>query len=147
MAVDVPLGEVQVAERNGTLVPIHGGNGRDGTPNIVEWGRNWATLDPVLDALERTPVAPGSTLADVTDGETTTTGYRINFGASFLLALAFDDDGPQAKAFLTYANTADRDDPSYLDATEAFSDKAWREVAFTEEAVAEATTETVTVRG
>jgi acyl-homoserine-lactone acylase len=147
VAVDVPLGEVQVAERNGTLVPIHGGNGRDGTPNVVEWGTNWATLDPALEALERTTVAPGSTLAEVTDGETTTTGYRINFGASFLLALAFDDDGPQAKAFLTYSNTADRDDPSYLDATEAFSDKAWRDVAFTEEAVAEATTETVSVQG
>ncbi|CAN5899613.1 N-acyl homoserine lactone acylase QqaR [soil metagenome] len=147
VAVDVPLGEVQVADRNGTLVPIHGGDGRDGTPNVVGWGTNWATLDPALDALERTTVAPGSTLAEVTDGDTTTTGYRINSGTSFLLALAFEDDGPQAKAFLTYANTADREDPAYLEATEAFSEKRWRDVAFTEEDVAAATTETVTVRG
>jgi acyl-homoserine-lactone acylase len=146
LEVDVPLGEVQVAVRNGTEVPIHGGNSRDGVPNIVDWGTNWATLDPALDALERTSVA-ASALAEVTDGDTTTTGYRINSGTSFLLTLAYGDDGPAARAFLTYSNTADREDPAYTEATEAFSEKRWRDVAFTPEQVEAATESATTVRG
>ena len=144
---DVTLGEVQVAVRDDEEVPIHGGMGADGTTNVVGFGRSWATMDPQLTELEREPLAPGSSFAEVTGDEEDTTGYRINNGTSFLLALAFTDDGPVAKAFLTYGNTADRDDPDYLEATERFSAKDWRDVAFTEEQVAEATTSTVTVRG
>ena len=32
----------------------------------------------------------------MTDGETTTTGYRINNGTSFLMAVEFTADGPEA---------------------------------------------------
>jgi acyl-homoserine-lactone acylase len=145
--VDVTLGEVQVAVRDDEQVPIHGGNNVDGTTNIVGFGRSWATMDPQLNELEREPVAPGSSFAEVSGDEEETVGYRINNGTSFMLALAFTDDGPRAKAFLTYGNTADRDDPAYLEATERFSAKDWRDVAFTEAEVAEGATSTVTVRG
>jgi len=145
--VDVTLGEVQVAVRDDEQVPIHGGNSVDGTTNIVSFSMSWATLDPQLTELEREPIAPGSTFAEVSGDEEETTGYRVNYGTSFLLALAFTDDGPKAKAFLTYGNTADRDDPAYLEATERFSRKEWRDVAFTSDEVEEATTSTVTVRG
>ncbi len=147
VAVDVPLGDLQAADRNGTLVPIHGGNAADGTTNVVGWGRGWSTLDPALLELEREPLAPGSSLAEVTGGGRTTTGYRVNNGTSFLLALSFTPDGPVAKAFLTYGNTANRKDPLYTEATERFSEKDWRDVAFREEDVARTTTSTVTVRG
>ena len=145
--VDVTLGEVQVAVREDEQVPIHGGNGADGTTNIVSFSRSWSTMDPQLTELEREALAPGSTFAEVTGDEEDTTGYRINYGTSFLMALAFTEDGPKAKAFLTYGNTADRDDPLYLEATERFSNKDWRDVAFTEKQIATSTTSTVTVRG
>lgn len=147
LAVDVPLGEVQVADRNGTLVPIHGGNGRDGTTNIVQWGGYGTTRDPALADLERETVDDDSTLATVTGSGADGLGYRVNYGTSFLMALAYGADGPEARVFLTYGNQADRDDPRYLAATEAFSEKAWRTVAFTPEAVDEAAVETLTVRG
>ena len=145
--VDVTLGEVQVAVRDDEQVPIHGGNSADGTTNIVGFGRSWSTLDPQLTELEREPLAPRSSFAEVSGDEEETVGYRINNGTSFLLALAFTEDGPRAKAFLTYGNTADRDDPAYLEATERFSAKDWRDVAFTAEQVEAATTSTLTVRG
>jgi acyl-homoserine-lactone acylase len=147
VSLDTPLGEVQVADRNGTLVPIHGGNGADGTTNVVGFGRGWSTLDPSLAAIEREPFAPNSSLATTSDGTTSTVGYRINNGTSFLMALEYTDDGPRAKSFLTYGNTADRDDPAYTEATQRFSDKAWRDILFREQDVAEATTDTLQVRG
>lgn len=142
---DVTLGDVQVAVRNGTEVPIHGGTGADGVTNVVGWGRSWSTLDPLLTGLEREPVAPGSGFAEVT-GDVDTTGYRITTGTSFLMALEFDD-GPRAKVFLTYGNTADRDDPEYLESTRRFSDKEWRDVQFDAAEVESAASSTVTVRG
>jgi len=144
--VGVTLGEVQVAVRNGVEVPIHGGTGADGVTNVVGWGRGWSTLDPQLTGLEREPVAPGSGFARVT-GDLDTTGYRITSGTSFLMALAYGEDGPDAKVFLTYGNTADREDPGYLEATRRFSDKEWREVKFDAAAVEAAASSTATVRG
>ncbi len=145
--LDATLGELQQAERDGTSVPIHGGTGIDGTTNIVGWGTGWATADPALAALDRTRIAPDSQISEVTDGETTTVGYRINNGTSFLMAVALTPDGPEAKSFLTYANTADRSNPDYLEATERFSEKNWREVLLDPEEIADAATSTTEVRG
>jgi len=147
LAVDAPLGQVQVADRNGTLVPIHGGNTADGTTNVVSWGSGWNTLDPSLTALEREPLAPGSSLATVTGVGPETVGYRINSGTSFLMALEFTPDGPRARTFLTYANTADRSDPAYTEATERFSAKQWKDVAFTPDQVEDATIASRQVNG
>ena len=147
LPVDVTLGEVQQADRNATLVPIHGGTGADGTTNVVGWGRGWSTLDPSLEALERTPITTASGLATTSDGERSTTGYRINNGTSFLMALEFTDDGPRARSFLTYGNTADRSAPDYLAATRRFSDKDWKDVRFTAYDVAAAASSVTEVRG
>lgn len=146
--VDATLGEVQVADRNGVLVPIHGGDNRDGTTNVVGWGRSWTILDPALAALEHRPVVPDSSLARMVAADgTSSTGYRVNNGTSFLLALAYTEDGPRVKAFLTYGNPADRSSPLYRGATERFSAKNWRDVAFTEDQIASQVVRTTTVRG
>jgi acyl-homoserine-lactone acylase len=148
LAVDVSLGEVQVAVRNGTLVPIHGGNGTDGTANQVNWaGASALTQDPLVKDLRRTVVAAGSPLARVTGGGAETTGYRIGAGTSFLMAVAYTPEGVQARTFLTYSNTEDRSSPDYIEATRRFSAKQWRTVPFTPDAVEAATTATLTVRG
>jgi len=152
---DVTLGEVQVADRDGTRVAVHGGDGVDGTTNVVGGGSSGSLMtsgDPVLADRRSTRVAPGSALRRVTsDGadptEASPARYPIGFGTSFLLALHYGADGPEAKAFLTYGNTEDRSDPLFTEATEAFSHKAWRTVAFAEADVAEATESTLTVRG
>jgi acyl-homoserine-lactone acylase len=141
--VDVTLGEVQFALRDGERIPIHGGNRFDGTPNIVGFGSGASILDPAVTDLTREMVAPGSSLATL-EGEV---GYPINNGTSFLMALAFTDDGPRARTFLTYGNSEDRSGADHREATRRFSDKEWRDVAFTADEVEEAAIEEVTVRG
>ena len=53
VAVDVPLGEVQYADRGGVVVPVHGGDFIDGTTNVASWGGRGSTFDPYLASLER----------------------------------------------------------------------------------------------
>jgi acyl-homoserine-lactone acylase len=147
-APDVTLGEAQFALRDGTTVPIHGGGYVDGTTNVVGFGRGWSILDPTLEALERDVLTEGSGLADIDDGMSEPTqGYLINNGTSFLMALAYGPDGPEAKVFLTYGNTEDRSSEDYPAVTERFSDKDWRTVAFTDDAIEDDATSTITVTG
>src|SRR5438093_296242 len=47
LAVDVPLGDVQFAERHGKKIPVHGGNFWDGTTNVV--GRGGRLNASILD--------------------------------------------------------------------------------------------------
>ena len=143
--VDAPLGDVQFTLRDGERVPIHGGDFVDGTTNVVDEGQGWTILDPALAELDPEAAVPGasSSLATI-DGES---GYFVDDGTSFLMALGFGDDGPQAEAFLVYGDTEDRSSDLYTEATERFSDKDWRTIAFTEDDVAADTVSTVTVRG
>ncbi len=127
-SVDTPLGEVQLADREGTLVPIHGGNSADGVTNVVGYSGSFGSTEPFPK--RGTTIAPQSAL--------TADGYRINNGTSFLMALAYDDAGPEAFAFLTYGNTGDRTSPLFSSQTERFSKKDWRELLFTADAVAAA---------
>ncbi|MCC5951373.1 MAG: penicillin acylase family protein [Acidimicrobiia bacterium] len=127
--LDAPLGDVQFALRGDTVVPIHGGDGRDGVANIVGYGGGGSTLEDIPTRGDR--IVDGSSLA-TTDG---TTGYLINNGTSFLLALAYTDDGPEALVLHTYGNTQDRTSEAFVAGTERFSNKDWRSVRFTEDDV------------
>ena len=122
-----------------------GGAGVDGTTNVVvTGGADLSTsLDPTIVDYDTGVFAPGSDLADV-DGKP---GYPIDFGTSFLLALAFHKDGPVAKAFLTYGNTDDHDSTLFTQSTERFAAKKWRDVDFAEADVRADTTSVLTVRG
>jgi acyl-homoserine-lactone acylase len=140
--VDATLGKVQFALRNGTRVPIHGGNNFDGTTNIVGY-TSPSILDPALEETEREFVAANSQLARVAGH----TGYLVNNGTSFLLAVGFTDDGPRARVFLDYSNTEDRTNPNYLEATQRFSAKDWRTAAWTDAQIDAEGTATKTVRG
>ena len=140
----VLLGDVQFALRNGVRVPVHGGSGIDGTTNVVGYtGMNPTIQDPALLNEKRERLVAGSSLYRL-DGET---GTPIVFGSSFLMALEFTDDGPEARAFLVYGNSEDATAEEFVDATERFGRKEWRTIEFREDAVADAATSTVTVRG
>ena len=60
----------------------------------------------------------------------------LSNGTSFIYALEFTPDGPVARAFLTYGETGDPASPFFADQTVRFSNKDWRPVAFTEDAIA-----------
>lgn len=123
--VDATLGEVQRADRNGTLVPIHGGIAQDGTTNVVSYASSFGSSEPFP---KRGPTfAPRSALS--------ADGYRVNTGTSFLLTVELTGNGPNAFAFLTYGETEDRSSPNYLEPTQRFSNKDWRRVAFNDSAI------------
>jgi acyl-homoserine-lactone acylase len=122
-AVDTTLGAAQFTERSETRIPIHGGRGSEGVTNVVEWnGSSSSSSEPVPQRGE--PVAVGSQLR----GE----GYRINFGTSFVMVVDFTGEEVEASALLVYGQTGDRTSELFSVQTERFSDKLWREVAFTD---------------
>ena len=138
------LGEVQFALRNGVQVPMHGGTGIDGTVNVVGPGGVAPSIqDPALVDRDRERLVAGSSLYR-SDGHV---GTPIDTGTSFLLAVAYGPDGPDAEAFLVYGQSEDRGSEGFIEATQRFAAKDWRTVEFTEEAVAAATTTSLTVRG
>lgn len=142
--VDVPLGEIQFAPRAGETIPIHGGDNYDGATNIVRTGSGpggSSILDPELD-VDRDPVVGTSELSTVGDD----TGYLINDGTSFLLALEYTNEGPRAQVFLTYGNTEDRSNPLYTESTQRFSGKDWREVLLDQDEIEDAAVDSKTVR-
>jgi acyl-homoserine-lactone acylase len=123
--VDATLRDTQFAARSATRIPVHGGNGTDGVPNVVQWGGLGSSTEPVPGRGDR--VAPGSSLTDE--------GYPISYGSSFVLTVDYTGDAPRAWALLTYSNTGDRTSPLFDAQMQRFSDKDWREVALTDEAI------------
>lgn len=126
LAVDVPLGQVQRADRGGRKVPIHGGHGVwEGVPNFVNFRPHATTLEPGPPAGQR---APGSRLL-------TSEGYPITGGTSFVMVLEYTDGGPRARALLVSGQTGDPASPRFWEQTELYSAKRWRDVRFTEDEI------------
>ena len=125
--VDTPLGDVQVAERGGKRIPIHGGLGaEEGIANLVDFAPNASTLE-----------SDGSPVPGVEGSRyLTRAGYRVNRGSSFVMVLGYTDGGPSARALLTYGQSGDPSSPHFSDQTELYSRKVWRDVLFTDEQIA-----------
>ncbi|WP_437528745.1 acylase [Sorangium sp. So ce726] len=118
-----PLGEAQFTLKGDETIPIHGGNGREGVANVVAFSAgNNSTLLPRLQPGEVIDAATGLT----------TSGYLINTGTSFLMAVEHTSAGPRAEALLTYSQSNDPASPHFADQTELFSRKEWRPVRFTQ---------------
>jgi acyl-homoserine-lactone acylase len=127
LPLDVPLGQVQVAQRGNRQIAVHGGlGGEEGVVNFVGQSSNSTTLEPDPSVA---PLVPGSRYLR-------RDGYPINSGTSFVLAVAFTDGGPRARAVLTYGQSGDPQSPHFSDQTELFSRKGWRDVLFTEKEIA-----------
>lgn len=122
-ALDAALGEAQFAYRGERRIPIHGGNRYEGVANLMVSD----IPDHPIALLEPTPVNGSSLLTDA--------GYPIIHGSSFILALAFDDDGPVAEALLTYSQSGNPDSPHFSDQTDLYRNKQWRPALFERAAV------------
>ena len=137
-ALDTTLGASQFTERSETRVPIHGGTSTDGVTNIVTWSGRSSSSEPAPQRGEA--VAIGSSLR----GE----GYRINYGTSFVMTVDFTGDEVDAWALLVYGQTGDRTSPLFDSQTIEFSEKQWRQVAFTDAQIeADADLDAYTVAG
>jgi acyl-homoserine-lactone acylase len=126
LPVDVPLGQVQRADRGGRKVSVHGGHGFwEGVPNFVHFSPHATTLEPQPPGGR--PVS-GSRLL-------TSEGYPITGGTSFVMALEFTDRGPRARALLVSGQTGDPASPRFSEQTELYAAKRWRDVRFTDEEI------------
>lgn len=135
---DTTLGASQFTERSETRIPIHGGSSVDGVTNIVTWSGRSSSSEPAPRRGDA--VAVGSSLR----GE----GYRINYGTSFVMNVDYTGDDVQAWALLVYGQTGDRSSPLFDSQTVQFSEKQWRQVAFTDDQIAsDPNLETSTVTG
>ena len=126
LAIDVPLGDVQYALRSRPRIGLHGGPGGDGLTNVIGYSDPSMTSEPMPDPGAR--IVSGS---DLRDG-----GYPVDNGTSWLMTVDLTGDEPAAWVMLTYGETGDRSSPLFDVQTQRFSDKNWREAAFTEAAIA-----------
>lgn len=119
------LREAQFTKKGAQQIPIHGGGRFEGTTNLITYSVLKSTLEPNMPR------------GEVINGNTALTdeGYVINYGTSFIMALEFTDEGPDARAFLTYSQSGNPDSKWYADQTQRFSDKNWRQILYTEDAI------------
>lgn len=119
---DAPLGELQYDGRLPTTrQPVHGGLGSEGVTNVVSDSRTSASTT------QDQPAWPDR----LVDGSTLTTeGYPISYGTSFLMAVAFGDDGPEGRTILTYGQVGDPTSSEFTAGVEAFAAKEYKPALF-----------------
>ena len=119
IALDVSLGELQKGHRADQTLPLHGGNRFEGIANLQ-------VTAPFIDS----PIFKGSnkTLGD--SRTLTESGYNIAHGSSFIMALAFSEDGPKAEAILSYSQSGAPGSEHFADQTALYSNEQWRPIYF-----------------
>ena len=128
VAWDAPLGAVQYVDRGGERIPLHGANEVEGIVNVVA---------PV-GAFQRSDLEPPVPAGADLPGRTEVTGlrqggYPITYGASILLVVGFDDDGPVGRGLLTYGQSGDPASEHHVDQMREFSAKRLRPLRFHED--------------
>ena len=97
--------DVQVASSGSRQTPIHGGPGELG----------------IYNAIQSVPGANGK--------------REVVSGTSYLQVVTFDDKGPQAQGLLAFSLSSDPASPYSADQTQAFSQKQWSVLPFTEQQI------------
>lgn len=140
--LDAKLGDIQyvIKAKGKDAIPITGANSYEGVFNMAEGSttsRSTSELATVQvgTKCENTGPSPLTCLETVA-GQGKQPAYHINYGSSFVMALKYDDNGPQAKMFLSYSQSHDPKSEFFDDQTKNYSDLAWRDVVFSKDAIA-----------
>ncbi len=146
IALDAPLGSIQFVQKAAgqASLPIAGGYSYEGLFNMSERAipsRSTADLANVVAGTGRAD----SMLSAVTVDGKTEQAYRVNYGSSFVMALQFTPQGPQADMMLAYSQSHDPASPFFADQTRLFSQSQWRPMLFKADEVKNATVKTVTL--
>lgn len=149
IALDAPLGDIQYVIKAEGLerIPVSGSNSYEGVFNMVE------TIVPSDSTSVLANVVTGTTRSDSPltdldeDGTGSTAAYRINYGTSFVLALMYSDNGPQAQMFLSSGQSHDPESEFFTDQTSKYGDLEWRDVVFKAEDVQAQAVETLSLQG
>lgn len=105
-----PWGQIQVYDVNGVRIPMHGGVGT-GIYNLV--GGDYSLFG-----------------GDAQQGL-----IHVRGGSSYIQVVAFDENGPQAEAFLTYSQSTDPASPHFSDQAPRFAALDWIKLPFTDDEV------------
>lgn len=124
--LDANLGVWQFGYVGQNKFSVHGGNGfNDGAFNVSGWSNFYSDL---LGKVERGTVVNSSTFL-------TENGYQINRGPTFMMAVEFTDNGPEAEAILIYSQSRDSASEHFNDQSSLFANKQWRSMLFTDEEI------------
>ncbi|MCG3172565.1 MAG: Acyl-homoserine lactone acylase PvdQ [Myxococcota bacterium] len=124
---DTPLGEAQHFVKNGKRIPVPGGNG------TVEGAFNMMDIGEPMNGTLLPRIPKGKTINGLTG--LSDLGYVVGHGSSFVMALEYTDQGPRAKAILTYSQSGDSRSPHFADQTGLFSSRKFRDILFSEAAI------------
>lgn len=105
-----PWGQIQVYDVNGRRIPMHGGVG-SGIYNLV--GGDYSLFG----------------------GEAQDGLIHVRGGSSYIQVVAFDENGPQAEAFLTYSQSTNPASPHFSDQAPRFAALDWIKLPFTDDEV------------
>lgn len=146
IALDAPLGSIQFVQKAAgqASLPVAGGYSYEGLLNMSERAipsRSTADLANVVSGTGRADAL----LSAVTVEGKTEQAYRVNYGSSFVMALQFTPQGPQADMMLAYSQSHDPASPFFADQTKLFSEGKWRPMLFKADDVKNATVKTVTL--
>ena len=132
--VDAALGDVQFARIGEEDIPIMGAPYFTGPIAVASYSSG--ASEALIPVPEQSTVINSTT--DLTDE-----GYLINNGNSWVMAMAYTEDGPQAQAILTYSQSADPSSPHFTDQSWLYAEQTLRPIYFTEEDIAAHTEEEV----
>ena len=97
-------GGVQFDTRaDGSIIPIHGGDGGSGVYNAIGSGG-------LVDGVGYTPIFAGS---------------------SYIQTVSWEGNRPNARAIVTYSQSTDPDSPHFSDMTQLFSEEGWIRFPYT----------------
>lgn len=123
-ALNSVLRDSQYTVKGDKRIPIHGGNAREGIMNLVGYSGN-STLFPTT---------PRDSVINFNTG-LTGSGYVVNYGTSFLMAVELTPKGPVCNAITTFSQSADPASPFYSDQTEMYSNKQWRPCLYNQQQI------------
>jgi acyl-homoserine-lactone acylase len=98
-----PWGAVHFDTRgDGSIIPIHGGSGGSGVYNAISSGG-------LVNGVGYTPIFAGS---------------------SYIQAVSWEENWPEARAIVTYSQSTDPDSPHFSDMTQLFSEEGWVQLPY-----------------
>lgn len=122
VALDAPLGEVQIDGRVGGSIGISGSALEDTANYSGCCADGGSTLGPKGQ----------NGVFDGTHSVTSIGRLPVSWAGSFVMALQFGPDGPEAEAVLTYGQPDDPSNPDFTSQTELWGAETYRPVRYTE---------------
>lgn len=118
--LDATLGEYQYTTKDGEKLAVPGGMQPLGCFNIAQFGERATTI---AKEIVQTDVINSAT-------DLTKTGYPVDYGSSFMMALGFDDKGPVAKQIVTYSQSSEHESPWFKDQTKLYGEGKWIDLLY-----------------